>query len=67
MAEFKVEYMEGMQYVDVHLNNETVRVEAGALSYLKGDISIHSELIPSIKGMITSLLADESVYRPTYT
>ena len=67
MAEFKVEYMEGMQYVDVHLNNETVRVEAGALSYLKGDITVHSELIPSIKGLITSLLADESIYRPTYT
>ena len=67
MAEFKVEYMEGMQYVDVHLNNETVRAEAGALSYLKGDIAIHSELIPSITGLITSLLADESVYRPTYT
>jgi uncharacterized protein (AIM24 family) len=67
MAEFKVEYMEGMQYVDVHMNNETVRVEAGALSYLKGEISIHSELIPSISGLITSLLADESVYRPTYT
>ncbi len=67
MAEFKVEYMEGMQYVDVHMNNETVRVEAGALSYMKGDIAIHSELIPSITGLITSLLADESVYRPTYT
>ena len=38
-----------------------------ALSYLSGDIRIHSKLVPSIGGMIKSLLADEAVYRPTYT
>ena len=67
MARFDVQKMEGMQYVDVHLDNETVRVEAGALSYMTGDITIHSQLIPSIGGLITSLLADEAIYRPTYT
>lgn len=67
MARFEVQKLEGMQYVDVHLNNETVRVESGALSYLTGDITIHSQLIPSFGGVIKSLLADEAVYRPTYT
>ncbi len=67
MARFEVHKLEGMQYVDVHLNNETVRVESGALSYLKGDIAIHSRLIPSFGGLIKSLLAEEAVYRPTYT
>jgi uncharacterized protein (AIM24 family) len=43
-----------------------VRVEAGALSYLKGDISIHSPLVPSVGGMIKSMLASQSVYRPIY-
>lgn len=67
MAEFKIHELEGTRYVDVHLNHEMVRVEAGALSYLTGDITIHSQLIPSIGGLIKSLLADEAVYRPTYT
>lgn len=67
MAEFKVHELEGTRYVDIHLNHELVRVEAGALCYLTGDVSIHSRLVPSIGALFKSLLADESVYRPTYT
>ncbi|MGI9244458.1 MAG: AIM24 family protein [Verrucomicrobiales bacterium] len=67
MAEFKINHLEGTQYVDVHLNHEMVRVEAGALSYLQGDIELHSPLIPSIGGMFKSMIADEAVYRPTYS
>jgi len=67
MAEFKVHELEGTRYVDIHLNREMVRVEAGALSYFTGDIKIHSQLVPSLGGLIKSLLADEAVYRPTYT
>ena len=67
MAEFKVHHLEGTQYVDAHLNNETIRAEAGALCYLNGDITIRSRLVPSIGGLVKSLLADEAVYRPTYT
>ena len=67
MAEFRVRNLEGTQYVDAELNNETIRAEAGALSYWSGDITIRSKLIPSLGGLIKSLLADEAVYRPTYT
>jgi uncharacterized protein (AIM24 family) len=67
MAEFKIHPLEGTYYVDAHLNNETIRVESGAMSYLTGDITIHSELVPSFSGLVQSLLADEAVYRPTYT
>jgi uncharacterized protein (AIM24 family) len=66
MAEFKIHELEGTRYVDVHLNHEMVRVEAGALSYFNGDISIHSRLIPSVGGLIKSLLSDEAVFRPVY-
>jgi uncharacterized protein (AIM24 family) len=66
MAEFKIQKLEGTQYVDIHLNHEMVRVESGALSYMTGDIAIHSPLMPSVGGLIKSLLADESIYRPTY-
>jgi uncharacterized protein (AIM24 family) len=67
MAQFKIEELEGTRYVEIHLRDEMVRAEAGALSYLQGDINIHSKLIPSIGGLVKSLLADEAVYRPTYT
>ncbi len=66
MAEFKIHELEGTRYVDIHLQDEMVRVEAGALSYLQGDIQIHSRLLPSIGGALKSLLADEAVYRPLY-
>lgn len=67
MAEFRIHELEGMRYVDVHLRDEVVRVEAGAFSYLTGDIQVHSKLFPSIGGVLKSLLADEAVYRPTYS
>jgi uncharacterized protein (AIM24 family) len=67
MAEFQIHELEGTRYVEIHLNDEMVRVEAGALSYLNGDIKIHSQLVPSIGGVLKSLLADEAIYRPTYT
>lgn len=67
MAEFRVVEQEGTRYVEIHLNHEMVRVESGALSYFTGDINVHSLLVPSLGGMIKSLIANEAVYRPTYT
>lgn len=45
----------------------TVRAESGALNYLSGDVTIHSKLFPSLLAVIKSLLADEAIYRPTYS
>ncbi len=67
MAEFQVHELEGVNYVDITLHNETVRAEAGALSYLNGDIKVHSKLIPSIPSAIKSVLALQAIYRPTYS
>jgi uncharacterized protein (AIM24 family) len=67
MAEFKVHKLEGMQYVEIHLDDEAVRAEAGALNYFAGDITIYSRLFPSLTAVTKSLLADEAIYRPTYT
>jgi uncharacterized protein (AIM24 family) len=66
MARFEVKHLEGMHFVDIHLDHEMVRCEAGALNYMVGDIKIHSQLIPSVGGLMSSLLSGESVYRPTY-
>jgi uncharacterized protein (AIM24 family) len=67
MAEFKVHTLEGTQYVEAHLDNETIQAEAGAFCYLRGNIEIHSRLIPSLFSVVRSKLAREAVYRPTYT
>jgi uncharacterized protein (AIM24 family) len=67
MAKFSIHHIVGMRYVDVHLDHETVRVEAGALCYYVGDIRIHSPLVPALRGMFKALLADEALYRPTYS
>ncbi len=64
MADFQVHELEGTRFVEIHLNQEMVRVEAGALSYLKGDISIHSPLVPSVGGMVKSI-SGESIGLPT--
>jgi uncharacterized protein (AIM24 family) len=67
MAEFKVQTLEGTQYVEAHLQNETIQAEAGVFCYYKGDIAIHSKVFPSLLSVIRSRLAREAVYRPTYT
>jgi uncharacterized protein (AIM24 family) len=67
MAEFKVQSLEGTQYVEARLDSETIQAEAGAFCYLTGDIAIRSRFVPSFGGIISSLLAQESLYRPTYS
>ncbi len=67
MATFEVHELEGTHFVEIHINHEMVRVEAGALSYMTGEINVHSPLLPSLGGAIKSILADQSIYRPTYT
>lgn len=67
MARFSVHELEGVFYVDVALEDEMLRAEAGAMSYLSGDIAIHSKLIPSLPGAVKSMLAQQAIYRPTYT
>lgn len=67
MAEFLINQLEGIRYVEVRLNQEMVRCEAGSLSYLVGNIRIHSQLIPSVGSVVSSWMSGESVYRPTYT
>ena len=66
MARFEVQQLEGMRFVDIHLDHEMVRCESGALNYLRGDIAVHSQLIPSVGDLVSSVIASESVYRPTY-
>lgn len=67
MADFQVKYLEGMHFVEAHLHQEMVRCEAGAMNYMVGKIHVHSQLIPSVGSVVSSWMAGEKVYRPTYT
>ena len=66
MADFQVIEDQGVSFVKATLNDETIRVERGALCYLTGDIRIDAKL-PSIGGTIRRLLAEQSVIWPAYT
>lgn len=66
MAEFQIDEVEGMRFVQISIRDETVRAEAGALSYLQGDIRITARL-PSIGSAIKAMISDESAVRPSYS
>ena len=66
MALFEVIDHEGVSFLRVTLDNETVRAERGALCYLYGDVAIDARL-PSVGKAARRLLAHESVIRPSYT
>jgi uncharacterized protein (AIM24 family) len=65
MAQFEIESLEGMQWVKVTLNDETVRAERGALSYMQGKIRMDLPL-PSPREMLISFFTVESMLRPRY-
>mgnify|MGYP001247319094 CR=1 FL=1 len=66
MAEFHILTKEGVNYVEVLMNNETVRTESGAMRYVLGRIEMQSKA-PSVGGFLKAAFTGESVFRPTYT
>src|SRR5262245_24360461 len=66
MATFEVLDQEGMHFVQITLDNETVQAESGALCLMRGDITMDVKL-PTLGRVLTSHLAEEALIRPTYT
>ena len=66
MAQFEVLRSEGVQMVHATLRNETIRSEAGALSYMRGDVALESRG-PGAGGLFKAMASGESIYRSTYT
>lgn len=66
MAHFEVIRNEGVQMVHATLRNEMIRSEAGALSYMRGDLALESHG-PGAGGLFKAMASGESIYRPTYT
>ncbi|WP_017653435.1 AIM24 family protein [Fortiea contorta] len=65
MAHFEIIERENLRQVKITLQNETVRTESGAMSYMRGDIVMESK-VPSAGGFLKSLATGENVFRPTY-
>jgi uncharacterized protein (AIM24 family) len=66
MAKFEIEHTEGMRWVKVTLENESVRAERGALNHFVGPITMDVPL-PRPRDFLVALLSDESPLRPRYT
>ena len=63
---FRICELEGMRWVRIAIRDETVRAEAGALSYLQGDIRITARP-PSPLSALKSAMSNEALVRPSYT
>jgi uncharacterized protein (AIM24 family) len=66
MADFRICELEGMRWVQIEIRDETVRAEAGALSYLQGDIKITARP-PSPLSALKSAVSNEALVRPSYS
>ncbi|MDK2971859.1 MAG: hypothetical protein PWP23_1614 [Candidatus Sumerlaeota bacterium] len=66
MATFEVIERQGLKMIKATINNETIRAEAGAMHYMRGQIALESKM-PSAGGFLKSMVTQESVFRPTYT
>ena len=65
MAEFEIQEAQYQRWVKITIKNEAVRAEAGALSYMRGDIEVDTPL-PSIGHAIRCKISEEPLIRPRY-
>jgi uncharacterized protein (AIM24 family) len=65
MADFEIEMQENVRFVRAVLRDEAIRTEAGALSYMRGKVSM-SAPIPGPLTLLRASLSAEAVIRPTF-
>lgn len=72
MPHYEMKTQEGVNWVEVTLNNEMIRTESGAMRYMLGNIAMESK--PSgggggglLGGLIKAAVTGESLFRPQYT
>ena len=66
MAKFEVQQGQFQRWVKITIDQETVRAEAGALSYMRGHIEVDTPL-PSLGMAIKCGIAGEPLIRPRYS
>jgi uncharacterized protein (AIM24 family) len=65
MADFEIETRENIRFVRAVLRDEAIRTEAGALSYMRGAVSM-SAPIPGPLTLLRASLSAEAAIRPTF-
>jgi len=65
MASFEIIEREGMHWVKANLEQEELRAEAGALSYIEGNITVDTP-VPTFRQFVAATLAEETLMRPRY-
>jgi uncharacterized protein (AIM24 family) len=66
MADFQIVAEENTHFVRAVLKGEAMRAEAGALSYMRGDVSMVAP-VPSPMSLVRASLSSEAAVRPTFT
>jgi uncharacterized protein (AIM24 family) len=66
MAEFQITETEGMRWVKIHLESDSVRTEHRALHHMVGAVSMDVPL-PSLRALWVSLFSEESLIRPRFS
>jgi uncharacterized protein (AIM24 family) len=66
MAEFSIREVEGMRQVCIDVANETIRTRRGALSNMRGNLTVKAPL-PGLRDLFRSIFVDEARIRPSYT
>lgn len=66
MAEFAVREVEGMRQVAITVRDEVVRARRGALSNMRGQITLTPKL-PRVRDVFRSIFTDEARIRPYYS
>jgi uncharacterized protein (AIM24 family) len=66
MATFEIVEQEGMRFVKIGIDKETVQAESGALCAMSGNVTMDVKL-PSVGRILKSYASEEAHIRPTYT
>lgn len=64
---FRILESEGVNYVEVRLENDQVRTEAGAMRFYQGLISMESRAEGGVMGFFKAAMTNETFYKPVYT
>lgn len=65
MPKFDIITKDLLHHVEITLNNEAVRVEAGIARYWRGNVEMKNTM-PTVKGMLKSAMTGNKIFRPVY-
>lgn len=65
MPKFDILTKDLLHYVEITLNNESVRTEAGVARYWLGNVEMKNQM-PTVAGMLKSAMTGNKIFRPVY-